>query len=155
MQVKSDRLRKLESELGDLEQWLQLGLVPKKDLEKHVHEIGLIKHRIDEEKERLQMLKENGDQEEFTLPKRAPGARPAYQETHTISGEISSDDDTYSAGGLDLETESFDAETSSGDETSDGDTKAKDSDDDDEEDPFSDKNRWKRGILEDPDGDNW
>ena len=25
----------------------------------------------------------------------------------------------------------------------------------DDEDPFSDKNRWKRGILEDPDADNW
>ncbi|MES2274056.1 MAG: hypothetical protein V4487_07680, partial [Chlamydiota bacterium] len=25
----------------------------------------------------------------------------------------------------------------------------------DDEDPFSDRNRWKRGILEDPDVDNW
>ena len=25
----------------------------------------------------------------------------------------------------------------------------------DEDDPFSDKNRWKRGILEDPDSDSW
>jgi hypothetical protein len=24
-----------------------------------------------------------------------------------------------------------------------------------DEDPFSDKNRWKRGVLEDPDADNW
>ena len=154
MQVKSDRLRKLESELGDLEQWLKLGLVPKKDLEKHEHEIGLIQDRIREEKERLQILKESGEPEEFTLPKKNQGARPAYQETHTMSGEINTEEDTYSEGGLDLETESFDAETSSGDETSDGESKSKD-DDDDEEDPFSDKNRWKRGILEDPDGDNW
>ena len=28
-------------------------------------------------------------------------------------------------------------------------------DDEDEEDPFSDKNRWRRGILEDPDADSW
>ena len=27
--------------------------------------------------------------------------------------------------------------------------------DPDEEDPFSDKNRWRRGILEDPDADSW
>ena len=25
----------------------------------------------------------------------------------------------------------------------------------DEEDPFSDRNRWKRGILEDPESDQW
>jgi len=25
----------------------------------------------------------------------------------------------------------------------------------DEEDPYSDKNRWRRGILEDPDSDSW
>jgi hypothetical protein len=25
----------------------------------------------------------------------------------------------------------------------------------DDEDPFSDRNRWKRGILEDPDVDSW
>ena len=27
--------------------------------------------------------------------------------------------------------------------------------DEDEEDPFSDRNRWKRGVLEDPDTDSW
>ena len=37
--VKSERLKKLESELNDLEQWLKLGLVPKKDIEKHKEEI--------------------------------------------------------------------------------------------------------------------
>ena len=35
MNVKSERLKKLENELQDLQQWLKLGLVPKKDLEKH------------------------------------------------------------------------------------------------------------------------
>ena len=35
MNIKSERLKKLEVELEDLEQWLKLGLVPKKDIEKH------------------------------------------------------------------------------------------------------------------------
>ena len=25
----------------------------------------------------------------------------------------------------------------------------------DDEDPFSDRNRWKGGVLEDPDSENW
>lgn len=40
--VKSERLKKLESELQDLEQWLKLGLVPKKDVTKHKEEIEQI-----------------------------------------------------------------------------------------------------------------
>ena len=59
--VKSERLKKFESELTDLEQWLKLGLVPKKDIEKHKEEINSIKAKIEEEKERLQFLKENGE----------------------------------------------------------------------------------------------
>ena len=38
MNIKSERLKKLETELEDLEQWMQLGLVPKKDLDKHKEE---------------------------------------------------------------------------------------------------------------------
>ena len=37
--MKSERLKKFENELNDLEQWLNLGLVPKKDLDKHKTEI--------------------------------------------------------------------------------------------------------------------
>ena len=36
MNLKSERLRKLEKELEDLKQWLRLGLVPKKDIDKHL-----------------------------------------------------------------------------------------------------------------------
>ena len=39
MNMKSERLKKFETELNDLEQWLKLGLVPKKDIEKHREEI--------------------------------------------------------------------------------------------------------------------
>ena len=48
---KSERLKKLETELHDLEQWLKLGLVPKKDIEKHKGEIGVIQSKIEEEKD--------------------------------------------------------------------------------------------------------
>ena len=62
--VKSERLKKLETELTDLEQWLKLGLVPKKDIDKHREEIVGVRNKIEEEKERLQFLKESGEAEE-------------------------------------------------------------------------------------------
>ena len=68
--MKSERLKKLESELQDLEQWLNLGLVPNKDIDKHKHEIEIMKNRVDDEKKRLLAIKENGDLEEFSVPKR-------------------------------------------------------------------------------------
>ncbi len=48
--MKSERLKKLETELDDLEQWMTLGLVPKKDVEKHRDEMRVLKSRIEEEK---------------------------------------------------------------------------------------------------------
>jgi hypothetical protein len=150
--VKSERIRKFESELADLEQWLKLGLVPKKDLEKHKIEIDAIRKKINDESERLLVLKESGDQEEFQLPKRSQPVRASYQETNTIAEESTTEETSSSDSGLDLETESFDADTSTK-QNDEGTTKA--DQDDDGEDPFSDKNRWKRGILEDPDLDQW
>ena len=55
--MKSERLKKLELVLQDLEQWLNLGLVPKKDIPKHEGEIQALKDRVNEEKARLQSLK--------------------------------------------------------------------------------------------------
>jgi len=52
MAPKSERLKKLESEFLDLEQWKKLGLVPKSDIVKHEEEIKLIKERLKEEKEK-------------------------------------------------------------------------------------------------------
>lgn len=149
--MKSEKIRKLENELADLEQWLKLGLVPKKDIDKHKMEIDSIRQKISDEAEKLQMLKESGDAEEFELPKRSAPVRASYQETNTMAGD-NTQTETTSSEGLDLETESFDADTS---------TKTRDTeatfadDDDDDDDPFSDKNRWRRGILEDPDLDQW
>ena len=81
--IKSERLKKLETELHDLEQWLKLGLVPKKDIEKHKEEIIAVQGKIEEEKERLQFLKESGEGEEYTTPKR-PVPRTTYTEMPTI-----------------------------------------------------------------------
>jgi len=84
--MKSERLKKLELELQDLEQWLNLGLVPKKDIEKHKVEINTLQKKIADEKHRLQALKESGEAEEFSVPKRNPQARQPYQEPHTMPG---------------------------------------------------------------------
>lgn len=152
MNVKSERLKKLESELRDLEQWLKLGLVPKKDLEKHSTEMGSIKQKIEEERDRLRYLKEN-DEMEYVVPKRNPAARSGFQEAHTIP-DVSVDETNVTDAGLELDNETFtDSETGShdSDETISEDSTSSD----DDEDPFSDSNRWKRGVLEDPDGDSW
>jgi len=152
--MKSERLKKLELELHDLEQWLNLGLVPKKDIEKHKVEIDALKKRVDEEKHRLLALKESGDSEEYSVPKRNPQARQAYQEAHTMPGVEVEGNSGMTDAGLEIESEtSFDTETTtvSDDEGTEETTTIVEED----EDPFSDKNRWRRGILEDPDGDSW
>lgn len=162
MNLKSERLKKFESELADLQQWLKLGLVPKKDIEKHKEEIESVQGKIDEEIHRLRSLKESGEVEEYTPPKR--GARPAYQEPQSMP-DMNVREETE--GGGFMGTESFDADTATGEETATTTTTTttETSDTADEEtpsqvyeeddDPFSDKNRWKRGILEDPDADEW
>jgi hypothetical protein len=156
MNIKSERLKKLETELEDLEQWMNLGLVPKKDVDKHKEEIRSIKVKIDEEKERLRFMKESGEVEEYVTPKRSP-ARQAYAEPHTLPDMDMGDNMTDA--GLDMETESYDMETISDDDTESG-SSTEDGegtliDEEEDEDPFSDRNRWKRGILEDPEIDNW
>ena len=144
--MKSERLKKLETELEDLEQWLKLSLVPKKDLDKHKEEIRLIKEKIKEEKERLRFLKESGDMEEYIAPKRTPARQP-YSEPQTLPDmdiETENEEDI----GMEMDAMPFARETEEGDDVT-------FIEEDEEDDPFSDKNRWKRGILEDPDIDNW
>lgn len=158
MSLKSERLKKLENELTDLEQWLKLGLVPKKDLIKHGEEIEGVKKKIDEEIERLRFLKESGEVEEYSPPKR--GARASYQEPQSMPDVTIGDETaTESEGtGFDTEAESFDTETVTGEETTEETTKEEETSSqiyEDDEDPYSDKNRWRRGILHDPDADEW
>ena len=156
MNIKSERLKKLETELEDLEQWMNLGLVPKKDAEKHREEIHSLKVKIDEEKERLRFMKESGEMEEYVTPKRS-SARQAYAEPHTLPDMELSENMTDA--GLDMETEAFEMETITEEETESGSGHSTEEEttvvEEEDEDPFSDRNRWKRGILEDPDADNW
>ncbi len=155
MNIKSERLKKLETELLDLDQWLKLGLVPKKDIIKHREEMSSLEQKINEEKERLRFLKESGESEEFALPKRPAHGRQAFQEPHSMA-----DMDVVEEGltdiGLDVETESFDFETSTAEEGEEGEEgKAESAAEEEDEDPFSDRNRWRRGVLEDPDANDW
>jgi hypothetical protein len=158
--IKSERLKKLEGELHDLEQWLKLGLVPKKDIEKHKEEIQAVLAKIDEEKERLQFLKESGEVEEYTTPKRGV-ARAGYTEMPTIPdidmGETAMG--MTDAGFGDMETESMEVESSVIEEREEGaedEASAVESNDEEEdESPFSDRNRWRRGGIVDPEADNW
>jgi len=156
--IKSERLKKLEVELNDLEQWLKLGLVPKKDIQKHKEEILAVHSKIEEEKERLQFLKESGEAEEYVTPKR-PSTRTGYTEMPTIPdidmGETATG---ISDTGFDMETETGDVETSSViEEREEGDEETSKEEDEEEDDDsfFSDKNRWRRGGIIDPDADEW
>lgn len=153
--MKNERLKKMETELEDLERWMTLGLVPKKDMQKHKEEILSVKSKIQEEKERLRYMKESGEAEEYVTPKRNAG-RQAYAEPHTLPDMDISDNATDA--GLDMETENFDMETVTEEDTEGGGGGGEEevtTVEEDDEDPFSDRNRWKRGVLEDPDADNW
>jgi hypothetical protein len=153
--MKSERLKKLESELNDLEQWMKLGLVPKKELERHQEEITNLKSRIEEEKERLQFLKESGDMEEYTAPRRSP-AKTVYPETPSMS-DVEFGESTEAA--LEMDTESIEVETTEEEreERTQGavEEEVEEEEEEDEEDPFSDRNRWRRGGIIDPDATEW
>lgn len=160
MNVKSERLKKLETELHDLEQWLKLGLVPKKDMEKHKEEMRLLLQKIEEERERLRYLKESGEMEGFAIPKRQAG-RPV--EPHSMP-DIDIAEEGMTDAGLETETEPFDIETTSSGSADEEATSpaledesgfVEEEEEEEEEDPFSDRNRWRRGILEDPDVKDW
>lgn len=151
MSSKSDRLKKLEAELTDLEQWLKLGLVPKKEIAKHQREIEGVRQKIQEEKERLQFLKESGEGEEFTAPRR-PTGRTQYTEGTTLPDIDIGDEPTLTeVGGGGTESDTLFGATSNS--TFDkGDEEVEE--EEDEEDPFSDRNRWRRGMLH-SDDDEW
>ena len=159
--VKSERLKKLESELQDLEQWLKLGLVPKKDVTKHKEEIEQLKNKIDEEKERLRFLKESGDIEEYVAPKKTQGR--SLSDMPTIPDIDLSESMHGGDSGFESENSNFGNETTLSEKEDDEAEGAKDDDEDqeeeeeeeDEESYFSDRNRWRRGGIVDPDADEW
>lgn len=165
--IKSERLKKLETELHDLEQWLKLGLVPKKDIQKHREEIQGIQGKIEEEKERLQFLKESGEMEEYTAPKR-PTTRTAYTEMPTLPDiDVGETAGGFSDAGLDSESEAYESGTTvaedrdEDEEGAEGESKDDAADDhataveEENESYFSDRNRWRRGGIRDPDADEW
>jgi len=167
--VKSERLRKLEAELNDLEQWLQLGLVPKKDVEKHKDEIRTLQQKIEEEKERLQFLKEGGQEEEFIAPKRSSG-KGGYNEMPTIPDiDIQESSSGLTDGGYEMESyatddSNYEEETDEEyytaqdfEETAQAKAEQPEEEEEEEEDEsyFSEKNRWRRGGILDPDANDW
>ena len=162
--IKSERLRKLESELNDLEQWLRLGLVPKKDIEKHKEEITALEEKISEEKERLQFLKEGGEADDFVIPKRG-AAKQGYSDMPTLPDvDIADSSSGITESGFDMDTyiteetaeegdaEPFDEDSS---ETETGATPKSEEEEEEDESYFSEKNRWRRGGIVDPDADEW
>lgn len=167
--IKSERLKKFEIELNDLQEWQRLGLVPKKDLEKHKEEIRILKAKIDEEKERLQFIKEGEEGGEFIVPKRAP-TKGAFNEMPTIPDvDLHESNSGLTDAGFEMSTY-ISEETSQEEETEEYYTSAEHSEEDrirtieaedekgedeDDESYFSEKNRWKRGGIVDPDADEW
>jgi len=160
--VKSERLKKLEQELADLEQWLKLGLVPKKDMERHKEEIEQVKNKIEEEKERLHFLKMSGEEEEYVVPKRQQ-QRAGYQEMPTIPDidigetgagvhDTSADFDSETQ-----ETEAADVEERGDEDDEEGGGEQHTQTEDEDESFFSEKNRWRRGAknIVDPDANEW
>ncbi|OGN61806.1 MAG: hypothetical protein A3F09_00220 [Chlamydiae bacterium RIFCSPHIGHO2_12_FULL_49_11] len=151
--MKSERLKKLEGELKDLEKWLELDLVPKKDLEKHRKEVDLLKDRIDEEKRRIQMTKDTGDSDEYAIPKR--GQNKQMYEHQSLPGI----DDEGEEGSLEMESTYYENDhTTLFDIEMGGEEKTQTTQElsPDEEDPYSDKNRWKRSTeIVDPESDDW
>ena len=148
--MKSERLKKLEKELKDLEHWLNLDLVPKSDIEKHKAEITTIKAKISEERQRLVFLKENGDLEDLTMPKKNQGKN--LLETQSIpdvnTNDMTQSDTTVSDSFEPDHTTLFDVELGGQEKTK--------SDNEQEDDPFSEKNRWRRSLeISDPDSDDW
>ncbi|MFT4553918.1 MAG: hypothetical protein ACI9S8_002563 [Chlamydiales bacterium] len=154
--MKSERLKKMEMELRDLEQWLKLGLVPKKDTARHKEEIKVTQSKIADERDRLKFLKETtSDEIEYAIPKKASRSA-GYADGQNLP-DIDTGNDTAAAGLTDVTT--FDSDTEVAEvETAVTDITSTEDDvtvvEEEDEDPFSDSNRWKRGIA-DPDSEDW
>lgn len=149
MAAKTDRLRKLETELEDLKRWLDLGMVPKQDIKKHKDEIASIEAKIQDELDKIEYIKQNGQPEEFVTPKRQSN-KLVVNDGPSISDLDIGDDDYEENSFLEDESRDYDSQTSDSDTSSD-DT----SHDDYDQDPFHEKNRWRKREIIDPDSDDW
>lgn len=150
--MKSEKLRKWESEHADLMKMFEYDLVPKKEKEKYQLELESLKAKIEEEKQRLHYMKESGEADDFVAPKRSqkaqnydPQSMPdiGVEEEHSeisYMEERSYDEDDPSTLWDDEEVEEGGERNST----------------EYNEDAFSDKNRWKRArMIMDPDQDDW
>jgi hypothetical protein len=152
--IKSERLKKMEAELTDLEQWLKLGLVPKKDIEKHKEEIIAVQAKISDEKERLQFLKESGEGDDFVAPKRGT-TRGSYTEMPTIPDiDVGDTAGALTESGYESE-ETAEHDTGSSTVEEGDDKRSTDTVTEDHDSFFSERNRWRRGGIVDPDADDW
>ena len=149
MNNKTERLKKLETELKDLKDWMKLGLVPKGDLPKHKEEIATIQAKIGEEKDRIQFLKDNGELDELYATRKTP-TRNSYSDNPTISDINITEHDSSNDMAADSETDSIDVAAKPA-ASADEDTEVEETD---WEDPYSDRARWQRGML-DPSDDSW
>jgi hypothetical protein len=150
--TKSDRLKKIEMELEDLEQWQKLGLVPKNDFQKHLEEINTAKLKISEERERLKFLRESAADNPIAPPPKKNTRTGSYADGQNLP-DI--DNNEEAAGltdvtGFDSETASIETESTATETEVDEEVTVVE----EEDDPFSDKNRWKRGIA-DPESEDW
>jgi hypothetical protein len=156
--IKDERLKKLEAELIDLDQWLKLGLVPKKDIDKHKQEIQVIKGKIGEEKERLQLLRESGEVEEYSAPKRSTN-RPGYNEMPTIPDVDVGETMGEAEASFEMETNALDIDQTIEERGEEEEERGEEEEETTDESYFSDRNRWRRGGIRggiiDPDANDW
>ena len=147
---KSEKWKKLEAELRDLEKWEELGFVPEKDYKKHKEEIALLKIKIDEERERLEDLRNSNPAENYEAPRRSSIPKKTYPENTIVP-----DAESYGNTNLGSETEPGRFFTSYGNTDPLDEKKTSIGTSFDEEDPFSDKKRWERGAMENNSQDEW
>ena len=82
MKKTTERLRKLEHEHKELKQILDLKLVPHKEVDKFQKELRQLEEKIKEEYERLESIKEQGEEDDALMGKRAQlGGKPIYEAT--------------------------------------------------------------------------
>lgn len=145
MPLKTDRLRKLETELEDLNKWLTLGMVPKKDIEKHKEEISFVQDKINDELAKMEHMRQNGHPEEFVTPKRQ-SSKLVLNDGPSISDmDVREDYDEMSAS----DDATYDSQVSSSE------TQSDETQRDDDNDPFLERNRWRKREIIDPEVDDW
>ena len=130
---KSDKLKKLDRELKEAENWLELGMLSGPELEKHLNEIIAIKKRREDEINRLKNAQDTDDD----LITKKVYSKNSYDSTNIHDMDHP---DEYDLANL-YEDDSF---THS------------DDDDSDDDDPFSAARRWSRkNEIQDPESDDW